>query len=102
MRDLEEFDSQMHSNIVWSCSTADESNPHLFQKVADAVIARDLKPFKPQNLSNIAWAYTKAGQSNTLLFKKVVVHHYKRLGSIQAHSSRGVTEILRVRIMGLW
>ena len=59
---LECFEPQHLSNIVWSYATAGISNPELFEKVAKELIRlSDLGAFKPHEMSNIVWAYAKAG-----------------------------------------
>jgi hypothetical protein len=61
-RDLKFFNAQDLANIVWAYPKVDQSNPALFKKFADAVVARDLNPsFNLENLSNIVWAYLLYG-----------------------------------------
>jgi hypothetical protein len=69
---LSGFKPQNISNIVWAYTTASESYPQLFKKVADHIVAQsNLSGFKPQEISNIIWAYTTAGETHPLLIQKL-------------------------------
>ncbi|KAL7530600.1 hypothetical protein ACHAXR_004948 [Thalassiosira sp. AJA248-18] len=69
------FEPQHLSNIVWAYANVKATNPSLFKKVGDHIVALDnLGTFVPQDLSNIAWAYATTDESHPKLFKKVSDH----------------------------
>ncbi|KAL7553839.1 hypothetical protein ACHAWF_017162 [Thalassiosira exigua] len=62
---------QDFSNLVWAFATVKVSNPELFAKVAEVVVAQDLKSFNAHDLANILWAYATAEAKHLDLFHKV-------------------------------
>ncbi|KAL7551698.1 hypothetical protein ACHAWF_014880, partial [Thalassiosira exigua] len=65
------FKPQDFSNLVWAFATVKVSNPELFAKVAEAVVARDLNSFNAQELANIVWAYATAEAKHPDIFRKI-------------------------------
>ena len=58
---LNDFEPQNLSNIVWSYGKAEISHPDLFNKLANHIVSLEhLNDFDSQNLSNILYAYAKA------------------------------------------
>ncbi|KAL7517287.1 hypothetical protein ACHAWF_000118, partial [Thalassiosira exigua] len=67
--------SQDLSNIVWTFAKAGESNPRLFQKMADHIIAlNNLNSFNLQDFGNTTWAFAKAGERHPQLFCRIADH----------------------------
>ena len=74
LEDLDRFDAQAFSNILWAYATAGESHPKLFKKVAEFIVTlEDLDKFNEQELSNTVWAYATAKESYPELFKKSAI-----------------------------
>ncbi|KAL7536607.1 hypothetical protein ACHAXR_007281 [Thalassiosira sp. AJA248-18] len=110
---LRQFEPQEISNLVWSYEKVGESNPRLFEEVANAICALDdnisspmrrsdqssslspsrglvnLGKFQPQHLSNVLLAFAKAttdgSSSHPLLFKKVEQSNPKLFEKVADH-----------------
>ena len=72
---LDKFNGQGLSNIVWAYATAEESPHPLFKKVADHIVGLDnLNEFNSQNLKDVVWAYATAREQHPKLFKRLANH----------------------------
>mmetsp|Transcript_33227 Transcript_33227/g.69905 ORF Transcript_33227/g.69905 Transcript_33227/m.69905 type:complete len:883 (+) Transcript_33227:64-2712(+) len=75
IRKIMQFKPQELANVVWSFEKVGQSNPRLFEEVADQILSLDdIGKFKPQELSNIVLAFAKAGEKNPELFRKLAEH----------------------------
>ena len=72
---LNRFDSQGLSNMLWAYANVGVFHSKLFKKAGDTVIdMENLVDFWPQALANIVWAYATAQESHPKLFQKVADH----------------------------
>ena len=79
------------SNTVWAFTTAGVSDPRLYEKVADAIVALGhLEDFKPQAISNTLWAFANAEVSHPRLFEKVA-DHIMTLDHLGSFNSQDIT-----------
>lgn len=94
---LDNFPPQALSNILLafakvkeSNSKAGETNPKLFEKVAEHIVStydhEQLDEFTPQALANILWAYATVNQTSPALFDTVAQHilHLHHLNSFKS------------------
>lgn len=63
------------ANILFAFATAKETNPSIFENIADAVVAQytsstRLSWFKPADLSTIMWSFARAGELQTGQFQR--------------------------------
>jgi len=84
---LDTFDSYSISNTIWAYATTGNSNPRLFDAVAEKIITRTttnnnnnnsnaprmlfLESFDSQHMSRTVWAFTKVGHSAPQLFDAI-------------------------------
>ncbi|KAL7528056.1 hypothetical protein ACHAWF_004292, partial [Thalassiosira exigua] len=111
---LNSFNSQELSNTIWVFPKAEleqlesfqatgafqysvgtgESNPSLFQKVADHIGGlNNFDSLVPQDLTNIVWAFAKAGESHPKLFHRVA-DHILSLDNLQSFDAKDAAQIL--------
>ena len=74
---LQHFNSQDLSNMLWAYANVGVLQWALFKKVADHITIRfdyHHDAFKPHHLSNIVWSYATLNEKNPKLFEKVADH----------------------------
>jgi len=91
---LETCDARQLSNILWAYANVNASNPGIFNKAADMVIAKDLfKTFTSQDISHIVWAHATAQEQHHQLFREMS-HHVVRLGDLNSFLPEALSNIV--------
>ncbi|KAL7487866.1 hypothetical protein ACHAW6_013432 [Cyclotella cf. meneghiniana] len=68
---IDKFNGQDLSNMVWAFATLSIQHPDLFKAVGDAVVVTNLKRFQPQDFSNIVWSFATLHEEHPVMFQSV-------------------------------
>lgn len=97
LHQLNHFNMQELSNLVWSYAKLNHSHPELFGAVASRILELNPKAdttFNPQVISNILWSFATLDEANEDLFR-YISNHIVSTNSLQAYKPQHLATIVR-------
>ncbi|KAL3784108.1 hypothetical protein HJC23_012740 [Cyclotella cryptica] len=71
IKQIDKYNGQDVSNMVWAFATLSIQHSELFKAVGDTVVHTNLKRFQPQDFSNIVWSFATLHEDHPLMFQSV-------------------------------